>query len=210
MDKRTRAKFTSLAKKVDEAGGAAATTVSVGGTKTLPAGSDANVYNSGTTQKIVLEFEIPQGATGAKGDKGDKGDAGPQGPKGDSYTLTSADKQEIANDAAASVLAYIVNTYSSFASSSASAGSITVTKKAGMCFVNAGITLTGPVSGWTTLLDSSKVPGPQNGQPIYATLPSWKEPTTNPARLRVPADGGLQITRGSANAFWINLAYPIN
>ena len=76
MDKRTRAKFTSLAKKVDEAGGAAATTVSVGGTKTLPAGSDANVYNSGTTQKIVLEFEIPQGATGAKGDKGDQGDAG--------------------------------------------------------------------------------------------------------------------------------------
>ena len=65
MDKRTRAKFTSLAKKVDKAGGAAATTVSVGGTKTLPAGSDANVYNSGTTQKIVLEFEIPQGATGA-------------------------------------------------------------------------------------------------------------------------------------------------
>lgn len=192
MDKRTRAKFTSLAKKVDEAGGAAATTVSVGGTKTLPAGSDANVYNSGTTQKIVLEFEIPQG------------------PKGDSYTLTSADKQEIANDAAASVLAYTVNTYSSFASSSASAGSITVTKKAGMCFVNGSITLTGAQSGWVTMLDANKIPAPQNGETIIDTLPSWKEPTTNPARLRIPADGGLQITRGSANAFWINLAYPIN
>ena len=200
MDKRTRAKFTSLAKKVNEAGGAAATTVSVGGTKTLPAGSDANVYNSGTTQKIVLEFEIPQGATGPQG---------PQGPKGDSYTLTSADKQEIANDAAASVLAYTVNTYSSFASSSASAGSITVTKKAGMCFVNGSITLTGAQSGWVTLLDSNAVPAPQNGEAIIMTLPSWKAPTTNPARLRIPADGGLQITRGSANAFWINLAYPI-
>ena len=201
MDKRTRAKFTSLAKKVDEAGGAAATTVSVGGTKTLPAGSDANVYNSGTTQKIVLEFEIPQGATGPKG---------PQGQKGDSYTLTSADKQEIANDAAASVLAYTVNTYSSFASSSASAGSITVTKKAGMCFINGSIILTGAQSGWVTMLDANKIPAPQNGETIIDTLPSWKEPTTNPARLRIPAAGGLQITRGSANAFWINLSYPIN
>ncbi len=201
MDKRTRAKFTLLAKKVDEAGGAAATTVSVGGTKTLPAGSDANVYNSGTTQKIVLEFEIPQGATGPQG---------PQGPKGDSYTLTSADKQEIANDAAASVLAYTVNTYSSFASSSASAGSITVTKKAGMCFINGSIILTGAQSGWVTMLDANKIPAPQNGETIIDTLPSWKEPTTNPARLRIPAAGGLQITRGSANAFWINLAYPIN
>lgn len=201
MDKRTRAKFTSLAKKVDEAGGAAATTVSVGGTKTLPAGSDANVYNSGTAQKIVLEFEIPQGATGPQG---------PQGPKGDSYTLTSADKQEIANDAAASVLAYTVNTYSSFASSSASAGSITVTKKAGMCFINGSIILTGAQSGWVTMLDANKIPAPQNGETIIDTLPSWKEPTTNPARLRIPAAGGLQITRGSANAFWINVAYPIN
>ena len=65
-------------------------------------------------------------------------------------------------------------------------------------------------SGWVTLLDSNAVPAPQNGEAIIMTLPSWKAPTTNPARLRIPADGGLQITRGSANAFWINLAYPIN
>lgn len=98
MDKRTRAKFTSLAKKVDKAGGAAATTVSVGGTKTLPAGSDANVYNSGTAQKIVLEFEIPQGAAGAKGDKGDvgaQGPAGPQGPAGTDYALRPGDTMTI-------------------------------------------------------------------------------------------------------------------
>ena len=103
-----------------------------------------------------------------------------------------------------------IKSYTSFSGGVVSDGTAVVTQKLGMCFVNAGITLTGPVSGWTTLLDSSKVPGPQNGTAIYATLPSWKAPTTNPARLRIPVDGGLQINRGSANAFWINLAYPIN
>ena len=102
------------------------------------------------------------------------------------------------------------NTYDSFAGSITSAGSITVTKKFGMCFINGSVTLSAAVSGWVTILDSNKVPGAENGEAIIMTLPSWKEPTTNPARLRIPADGGLQITRGSANAFWINLAYPIN
>lgn len=100
--------------------------------------------------------------------------------------------------------------YSSFSGSVVSDGTVTVTKKLGMCFLNGGITLTAAVSGWVTLLDSNAVPAPQNGEAIIMTLPSWKAPTTNPARLRIPADGGLQITRGSANAFWINLAYPIN
>ena len=89
-------------------------------------------------------------------------------------------------------------------------GTVTVTKKFGVCYLNGGITLTGAVSGWVTLLDSNAVPAPQNGEAIIMTLPSWKAPTTNPARLRIPANGGLQITRGSANAFWINLTYPIN
>ena len=100
--------------------------------------------------------------------------------------------------------------YSSFSGSVVSDGTVTVTKKFGVCYLNGGITLTGAVSGWVTLLDSNAVPAPQNGEAIIMTLPSWKAPTTNPARLRIPADGGLQITRGSANAFWINLAYPIN
>lgn len=105
---------------------------------------------------------------------------------------------------------YSKGNYSSFSGSVVSDGTVTVTKKLGMCFLNGGITLTAAVSGWVTLLDSDKVPAPQNGEAIIMTLPSWKAPTTNPARLRIPADGGLQITRGSANAFWINLAYPIN
>ena len=99
--------------------------------------------------------------------------------------------------------------YTSFSGSVVSDGTVTVTEKLGMCFLNGGITLTAAVSGWVTLLDSNAVPAPQNGEAIIMTLPSWKAPTTNPARLRIPADGGLQITRGSANAFWINLAYPI-
>ena len=104
---------------------------------------------------------------------------------------------------------YSKTNYTSFSGSVVSDGTVTVTKKLGMCFLNGGITLTAAVSGWVTLLDSDKVPAPQNGEAIIMTLPSWKAPTTNPARLRIPADGGLQITRGSANAFWINLAYPI-
>ena len=104
---------------------------------------------------------------------------------------------------------YSKGNYTSFSGSVVSDGTVTVTKKLGTCFVNGGITLTGAVSGWVTLLSSSVVPAPQNGEAIIMTLPSWKAPTTNPARLRIPADGGLQITRGSANAFWINLAYPI-
>ena len=104
---------------------------------------------------------------------------------------------------------YSKTNYSSFSGSVVSDGTVTVTKKLGMCFLNGGITLTAAASGWVTLLDSNAVPAPQNGEAIIMTLPSWKAPTTNPARLRIPADGGLQITRGSANAFWINLAYPI-
>ena len=98
----------------------------------------------------------------------------------------------------------------SFSGSVVSDGTLTVTKKFGVCYLNGGITLTAAASGWVTLLDSNAVPAPQNGEAIIMTLPSWKAPTTNPARLRIPAAGGLQITRGSANAFWINLAYPIN
>ena len=104
---------------------------------------------------------------------------------------------------------YSKGNYSSFSGSVVSDGTLTVTKKFGVCYLNGGITLTGAVSGWVTLLDSNAVPAPQNGEAIIMTLPSWKAPTTNPARLRIPAAGGLQITRGSANAFWINLAYPI-
>ena len=104
---------------------------------------------------------------------------------------------------------YSKGNYSSFSGSVVSDGTLTVTKKFGVCYLNGGITLTGAVSGWVTLLDSTEVPAPQTGEVMIDTLPSWKAVTTVPARLRIPASGGLQITAGSANAFWVNLAYPV-
>ena len=102
---------------------------------------------------------------------------------------------------------YSKGNYSSFSGSVVSDGTVTVTKKFGVCYLNGGITLTGAVSGWVTLLDSNAVPAPQNGEAIIMALPSWKAPTTNPARLRIPADGGLQITEARPMRF--GLTWPI-
>lgn len=66
--------------KGDKGDAGAAATITVGTTTTGPAGSSANVVNSGTSSAAILDFTIPQGA---KGDKGDKGDTGEQGPQGD-------------------------------------------------------------------------------------------------------------------------------
>lgn len=84
---------TSITLKIEEGGDTnisllvkASTSVSVGKTTTLPAGSDASVRNVGTVSDLVLEFDIPAGAKGDKGDvgaQGEKGDVGPQGDKGD-------------------------------------------------------------------------------------------------------------------------------
>lgn len=81
-------------------GESAATTVSVkvGGTTTLPAGSAANVYNSGDEQDVVLQFAIPQGATGARGPQGpqgERGPIGPQGPAGTDYAIRPGDTMTI-------------------------------------------------------------------------------------------------------------------
>ena len=99
--------------------------------------------------------------------------------------------------------------YEDFGGGVSTAGKITVTKKCGICCINGSVTLNGSVSGWVSLLDSTEVPAPQTGEVVIDTLPSWKAVTTVPARLRIPASGGLQITAGSANAFWVNLAYPV-
>lgn len=66
--------------------------VQIGDTITGAPGTDAEVTNSGTDEKVVLNFTIPRGAQGPKGDTGPqglKGDTGPQGPKGDSGTMYS-------------------------------------------------------------------------------------------------------------------------
>jgi hypothetical protein len=204
-------------------GGSAATTVSVkvGGTTTLPAGSDANVYNSGDEQDVVLQFAIPQGATGARGPKGDTGATGaqgaegpqgiqgPQGPKGDSYVLTSADKQEIADEVESDVLACTVNTYN-IATGAVSAGSITVTKKAGICFVSGSITLSASISSWTSVLSSAKVPAPQHGELVPFDASQWRTSYARPLRGKVTPDGGLQLVYGAAGNYVFTIAYPID
>lgn len=66
--------------------------------------------NDGVTwENLIAVSELkgeagPQGIPGADGAQGPKGDPGPQGdvgPKGDSYTLTTADKSEIAGEVVA-------------------------------------------------------------------------------------------------------------
>lgn len=60
--------------------------------------TDGNSVNLG---KVVGAdgAQGPQGIQGETGAKGDKGDKGEKGEKGDAYTLTKADKQEIAQNA---------------------------------------------------------------------------------------------------------------
>ena len=43
------------------------TTISVGTTTTSEPGTDASVTNVGTSENVILEFNIPSGATGATG-----------------------------------------------------------------------------------------------------------------------------------------------
>ena len=78
-------------------------TISVGITTTSDPDVNASVTNVGTNENVILNFNIPRGATGIQGPtgergpqglqgqtgpagpqgaKGDTGDAGPQGPQG--------------------------------------------------------------------------------------------------------------------------------
>lgn len=70
---------------VDQTGGGGGGTVSVevGTTTTGQPGTNANVTNSGTSQRVVLDFTIPRGEVGPQGAQGPAGEAGPTGPKGD-------------------------------------------------------------------------------------------------------------------------------
>lgn len=63
-------------------------TVEVG---TVSAGTEAQVTNSGTPQKAVLDFILPRGPQGIKGDRGPAGPQGPKGEKGDPGTGGNAE-----------------------------------------------------------------------------------------------------------------------
>lgn len=70
-------------------------TVSVGETKTLPAGSEATAKAGKRGYDTVLDFGIPRGE---KGDKGEPGAPGKDGAPGKSYTITESDYSAIAAD----------------------------------------------------------------------------------------------------------------
>ena len=149
------------------------------------------------------------GTDGAPGAQGPTGPQGPQGPKGDSYVLTSADKQEIAVEVESDVLACTVNTYN-IATGAVSAGSITVTKKAGICFVSGSITLSASISSWTSVLSSAKVPAPQHGELVPFEASQWGTSYVRPLRGKITPRGGLQLVYGAAGNYVINISYPID
>ena len=60
--------------------GPAGTSISVGNTTTSEPGTSASVVNVGTSSNIILDFNIPAGATGPQGDAGAKGEKGEVGP----------------------------------------------------------------------------------------------------------------------------------
>ena len=64
-------------------GGGSTVSVTVGTTNTGAPGSMASVTNSGTTERVVLNFTIPRGAPGKDGTPGTKGDPGEKGDPGD-------------------------------------------------------------------------------------------------------------------------------
>lgn len=69
-------------------GPAGPATISIGTTTTGDPGTDAIVFNSGTSEAVVLDFTIPQGPTGPTGPAGitgptgSAGITGPTGPAG--------------------------------------------------------------------------------------------------------------------------------
>lgn len=63
--------------------GPASARVNVGLTTTIEAGRNARVYNSGSENDIILNFDIPQGYLGPTGPKGEKGEPGIEGPRGE-------------------------------------------------------------------------------------------------------------------------------
>lgn len=68
-------------------GGGSTVSVTVGTTNTGAPGSMASVTNSGTTEKVVLNFTIPRGASGTNGAPGAKGDPGEKGDPGATPTI---------------------------------------------------------------------------------------------------------------------------
>ena len=104
---------------------------------------------------------------------------------------------------------YSTNTYTSFSGSVLSSGSVTVTKKLGMCWIKGTLTLSNSISSWATILNSSAIPAPQDGVLLPFDASQWGTSYARTLRGRIPAGGGLQLVYGAAGSYVINIGYPI-
>lgn len=124
--------------------------------------------------------------------------------EGDSLTIPKLASDKITDNS------YSTNTYTSFSGSVLSSGSVTVTKKLGVCYISGSITASKSITDWTTILTSSQVPAPQHGKMIPFNVPAWGSSYTAALRGRIPASGGLQIRLGAAREYVFEISYPIN
>ena len=102
------------------------------------------------------------------------------------------------------------NTYTSFSGGVLSSGSVTVSKKLGMCYISGTLTLSKSIRAWTTILSSSKVPAPQHGELVPFEASQWGTSYARPLRGKVTPDGGLQLVYGAAGNYVFTIAYPID
>ena len=105
---------------------------------------------------------------------------------------------------------YDSTTYTSFSGGVLSSGSVTVTKKLGVCYISGTVALSKSISAWTTILSSSKVPAPQHGELVPFEASQWGTSYVRPLRGKVTPDGGLQLVYGAAGNYVFTIAYPIN
>lgn len=105
---------------------------------------------------------------------------------------------------------YSAVTYTSFSGGVLSSGSVTVTKKLGMCYISGTVTLSKSISAWTTILSSSKAPAPQHGELVPFEASQWGTSYARPLRGKVTPDGGIQLVYGAAGNYVFTIAYPIN
>ena len=91
-----------------------------------------------------------------------------------------------------------------------SRGTVHVVKKGGWCLVHGSLVATAQLSDWVTPWDSSIIPAPQHGEPIFQTIPYWGASYVKPLRVSVMAAGGIRTRYGGAGEFMFQFYYPIN
>ena len=90
-----------------------------------------------------------------------------------------------------------------------SRGTVHVIKKGGWCLVHGVLVATAQLSDWVTPWDSSVIPAPKHGEPIFQTVPYWGATYVKPLRVSVMAAGGLRTRYGGAGEFMFQFCYPI-